>query len=479
MILVVDVGTSSVRAAVVTPNATIVHERRAPLLPSSPAPGIVEFDAAEMAQVALDCARAALADAGGKVDAVGVTNQRSSVVVWDEATSEPVAPGIGWQDLRTVGRCLELRAETGLLFTPNVTATKLEWLLDKTDRTRDLCAGTVDTWLVWMLTEGAVHVTDATNAAVTGLLGPDLHEWSPRLLDLLHIPESVMPRIVDSTGVLGPATSLPGAPPVAGLAGDQQASLLGQGGVRRGDAKITFGTGAMLDVVLGAESPPFTTRGPAGTYPVVARREDGRDTWALEAVMLTAGTNVEWLCEDLGVLTSVAESHEVAAQCEDTGDVWYVPALLGLGTPHWDYGARGTFVGLTRGTERPQFVRAVLEGIAHRGADLVEAAEADAGLEIATLRVDGGMVANPTFGQALADASGRPVEIAPVVEATALGAAFLAGLAVGTWRDTDELAATWAPRTRVEPQRALDRDRWRDAVERARHWVPELSAVDL
>jgi glycerol kinase len=481
MILVVDVGTSSVRAAVATADATIAHERRVPLLPSSPAPGLVEFDAAEMARVALECAGAVLADAGGAVDAVGVTNQRSSVVLWDRATGEPVGPGIGWQDLRTVGRCLELRASTGLRLAPNVTATKLEWLLDQADpdRRRPLCAGTVDTWVAWALTDGAVHVTDASNAALTGLLARDAGGWDPTVLDALRIPEPMLPRIVDSTGVVGPATALPGAPPLAGLAGDQQASLLGQGCVERGDAKITFGTGGMLDVVLGLDPPRFASRGRAGTYPIVARRAGGRDTWGLEAVMITAGTNVEWLCEDLGVLATVAESHDVASGCTDTGGVWYVPALLGLGTPVWDYGARGTILGLTRGTGRPELVRAVLEGVAHRGADLVDAAEADAGLAIGALRVDGGMAANPTFVQALADTSQRPVEVAPVVEATALGAAFLAGLAVRTWRDTDELANTWQPRSRVEPARSLDRDRWREAVARAEQWVPELSAVDV
>ncbi|MGH9026255.1 MAG: FGGY family carbohydrate kinase [Acidimicrobiia bacterium] len=479
-ILVVDVGTSSVRAAVVRPDATISHERRVPLLPASPAPGLVEFDAAEMAQVALECTRAVLEDAG-TVDAVGVTNQRASVVLWDRATGEPVGPGIGWQDLRTVGRCLELRAETGLQLAPNVTATKLEWLLDHVDpdRKRALGAGTVDTWLAWALTEGAVHATDATNAGLTGLLASDARGWDRGALETLRIPESLLPAIVDSTGVLGPATAVPGAPPLAGLAGDQQASLLGQGCVQPGDAKITFGTGGMLDVVLGPSPPRFTNRGRAGTYPIVARRLDRRDTWGLEAVMLTAGTNVEWLCEDLGVLGSVAESHEVASQCDDAGDVWYVPALLGLGTPVWDYGARGTVIGLTRGTGRPELVRAVLEGIAHRGADLVDAAEADAGLDIGALRVDGGMAANPTFVQALADASQHPVEVAPVVEATALGAAFLAGLAVGTWRDTDEVASTWSPKRRVEPQRALDRDRWREAVAKAERWIPDLSAVEF
>jgi glycerol kinase len=480
-ILVVDVGTSSVRAAVVTGDATIAQEQRVRLLPASPAPGLVEFDAAAMARVALDCARAVLADAGGTVDAVAITNQRASAVLWDRATGEPVGPGIGWQDLRTVGRCLELRAATGLQLAPNVTATKLEWLLDRHDpgRSRDLCAGTVDTWLAWALTGGAVHVTDATNAGLTGLLAPDARSWDPARLDVLRIPEPLLPAIVDSAGVLAPATALPGAPPLAGLAGDQQAALLGQCCVGPGDAKITFGTGGMLDVVLGPDPPRFANRGRAGTYPIVARRLDGRDTWGLEAVMLTAGTNVEWLRDDLGVLGDVAESHAVASECDDTGDVWFVPALLGLGTPAWDYGARGTVVGLTRGTGRPQLVRAVLEGVAHRGADLVDAAEADAGLTIASLRIDGGMAANPTFVQALADAAERPVEVAPVVEATALGAAFLAGLAVGTWRGTDEVAATWRPRARVEPRRPLDRDRWRAAVTKAERWIPDLSAVEF
>jgi len=289
----------------------------------------------------------------------------------------------------------------------------------------------------------------------------------------------MLPRVVDSAGIVGDATALPGAPPIAGMAGDQQASLLGQGCVHPGDAKITFGTGGMLDVVLGRDRPVFETRGPAGTYPIVCRRTAGRDTWGLEAVMLSAGTNVEWLRDDLGVIDDAAQSHELASMCETTGDVWYVPALLGLGTPQWDYGARGTVLGLTRGTGRAELVRAVLEGVAHRGVDLVEAAEADAGITIPRLRIDGGMTANPTLVQLLADAAQRVVEVAPVREATALGAAFLAGRTIGTWRTDDDLAATWAPRDRVEPGRPLDRDRWRDACRRAEDWVPELSAVDF
>jgi glycerol kinase len=235
----------------------------------------------------------------------------------------------------------------------------------------------------------------------------------------------------------------------------------------------------MLDVCVGDARPSFEARGPQGCFPIMAWRAQGRPVWGVEAVMLAAGTNVEWLRDDLGIIATSAESDAVAAACADTGDVWYVPALLGLGTPAWDFGARGTFVGLTRGTGRSEFVRAVLEGIAHRGADLVEAAEADAGLRIPALRVDGGMSANATFIQGLADASSRPVEVSPVVEATTLGAAFLAGLAVGTWGGLDDIAATWHPRRIVEPARKTDRDRWRAAVDRARAWLPDLSALDF
>ncbi|HEX4777390.1 MAG TPA: FGGY-family carbohydrate kinase [Acidimicrobiia bacterium] len=480
-VLVVDVGTSSVRAAVVHDDTSVHAERAVPLLPDSPVPGLVELDASAIARAVLDVARASLDAHGGagSVDAVGIASQRSSTIVWDRATGTPLAPGLGWQDLRTVGRCLELQGQ-GLRVAPNASATKLEHLLDLVDpaRERDVCFGTVDTWVAWTLSEGALHVTDATNAGVTGLMTADGSEWSAPVLDALRIPRRVLPAIVDSSGVVGEATALPGAPPIAALAGDQQASLVGQGCVRPGDAKITFGTGAMLDVCL-ARRPSFTTRGPQGSFPIVTWRRGGRDAWGVEAIMLAAGTNVEWLRDDLGLVEDAADSDAVAAQCDDTGDVWFVPALLGLGTPYWDHGARGTLLGLTRGTGRPQVVRAVLEGIAHRGADLVDAAEADGGVAIGDLRVDGGMSANATFVQALADASQRAVEVSPVAEATTLGAAFLAGLAIGTWHDEAELAATWSPRARVEPRRVLDRDRWRDACERARRWIPDLSSIDF
>lgn len=479
-ILVIDAGTSGVRAAVVRPDATVTHVCHREALPTSPLPNFVEFDPMLLARAALDVATEALQRHGGPVHAVGIANQRASTLVWDRATGEPVGPGIGWQDLRTVGVCLALQAK-GIRVAPNASATKAAFLLDTADpnRARDLCVGTVDSWLAWHLTEGRVHVTDATNAGVTGMLKADGSDWNPAVLEALRIPERALPAIVDSSGVVAEATALPGAPPLAGIAGDQQASLIGQGCVRPGLAKITFGTGGMLDLCVGPDRPGFDMRGPAGTFPIIAWRHAGRLTWGVEAVMLAAGAAVEWLRDGLGVIGSAAESERVASGCADTGDVWFVPALLGLGTPWWDFGARGIFVGITRGTGRAELVRAVLEGVAHRGADLVEAAEADGGTMIGTLRVDGGMSANRVFVQALADATGRTVEVSPVTEATTLGAAFLAGLATGVWGSLDDVAATWRPAAVVEPRRAPDRDRWRAAVERAGRWVPELSALEF
>ncbi len=459
-VLVIDIGTSGVRAAIVHDDASITDERYREALPSSPAPGLVEFDAEELADAALAVAREVLAVIG-TVTAIGVTNQRASTIVWDRATGTPVGPGIGWQDLRTVGDCLGWQAE-GLRLAPNLSATKVCHLLDlhDADRNRDLCFGTVDSWIVWKLTNGSAHVTDLSNAAVTGLMNRDGTDWDRKVLAKLNVPENYLPTIVDSSGIIAEATALDGAPAITGLAGDQQASLIGQGCVEPGPAKITFGTGGMLDVVVGPERPSFDTRGSGGTFPIVAWRRNGQVTWGLEAIMLSAGTNVEWLRDDLGIISTAAESHDIASQCADTDGVMYVPALLGLGTPYWDYGARGTLLGLTRGAGRPQIVRAVLEGVAQRGADLVDAAEHDGTRHIPTVRIDGGMSRNPTFVQALADATQRRVEVSPVIEATTLGAAFFAGLAVGMWSSWDDVGATWKPQQSVEPRRVLDRDRW-------------------
>jgi glycerol kinase len=478
-ILVVDVGTSSVRASVVRDDASVTHETARPLLPDSPAPGMVEFDAALLARTALEVARATLA-AHGPVVGVAITNQRASTVVWDRTTGEPVAPGIGWQDLRTVFTCLELQGQ-GLRFAPNQSATKYSSILDAVDpdRTRDLCLGTVDSWIAWTLSGGELHVTDPSNAAVTGLAAPGATGWSDLPLGPLRIDAASLPAIVDSCGAIGPASALPGAPPIVALAGDQQASMLGQGCVHPGLAKITFGTGGMLDACTGTTPPVTEARSAAGTFPIIGWRHAGTTTWGVEAIMLSAGTAVEWLVDDLGILESAAASDALAASVPDTGGVAFVPALLGLGTPQWDFGARGALLGITRGTGRAHITRAVLEGVAHRGADLVEAAEADAGLALAALRVDGGMSANATFVQALADAAQRPVEVSPVLEATTLGAGLLGHVATGAFAGVDDLGSAWRPRAVIDPRTPLDRDRWREAVRRAAGWESGLSSLSF
>ena len=478
-VLAVDVGTSGVRAAVVRPDSSIVDVHQLQVLPTSPLQGFVEFDAAEIARAVIEVSTAALAGRE-PVDAVGISCQRASTVLWDRATGEPVGPGIGWQDLRTVGFCLALQTQ-GVRLAPNQSATKLAVLLDiaDPDRSRDLCAGTVDSWVAWTLSRGGVHVSDRTNLAVTGLLDGNAAEWDESVLEVLRIPHGVLPKPVDSIGMFGEASALPGAPPMSGLAGDQQASLVGQGCVGPGLAKATFGTGAMLDLCVGDERPGFPRRGPGGTFPIVAWSRSGKLTWGIEAIMMSAGSCVEWLRDDLRIISSVADSDEMAASCADTGGVFFVPALLGLGTPLWDYGARGTLLGLTRGSGRAEIVRAVLEGIAYRGADLLEAAETDSGLSISALRVDGGMSANKTFVQALANAIGRPVETSAVTEATTLGAAYLAGVGAGTWASLEEATAELQPRAVIEPKRRVNRERWLEARSRALRTVPELSDLDF
>jgi len=479
-VLVVDVGTSGLRAGVARPDGSLEGLHYRPFPPQSPFPGLVEFDAVGMAAAVLEVARAAL-EVAGPVSAVGITAQRASTVVWHRSTGEPVGTGLGWQDLRTVLDCITAKAEHGLALAPNQSATKVAWLLNTfdPDRELDLCFGTVDTWVAWVLSNGTVHATDHSNAAVTGLMLPDASGWSAKACEALRIPMGMLPALVNTSGVFGQAHALPGAPPLAALVGDQQGSLVGQSCVRPGQAKITFGTGGMLDLVTGTTPPATGNRTADGTFPIVAWSRDGQLTWGAEAIMLSAGTNVEWLVSDLGMLATPAESHDVAAQCDTTDGVVYVPALMGLGTPHWDYGARGTLLGLTRGSGRAQVTRAVLEGVAHRGADLVEAAEANTGHSVPSLRIDGGMSQNPTFVQALANATGKPIEVSRHTEATTVGAAYLAGLAVGVWNSFDDIADAWSPREVVEPTARLDREQWARAVERSRAWIPDLSALDF
>jgi len=485
--LVLDVGTTGLRAAVVDERLDVVAYAYRANPPDTPFDGLVEFDATRLAELALDACHDVLSEFDETVSAVGITNQRASTVVWDRATGVPVAPGLGWQDLRTITECLVAKAEHDWTIAPNQSITKIASILAGVDNAtdRDLCFGTIDSWLAWTLSGGAVHVSDATNMSTTttGLRVADGSDWDHQRLDAFGIGEAMLPTVVDSAGIVADAVRLPGSPPIAALVGDQQASLIGQGCVEVGAAKLTLGTGGMFDLVTGAESPTEVRRNPAGTYALPTWQLAGVRTWGAEGIMLSAGTNVEWLRDDLGLIETSDQSHQIANGCADTGGVVYVPALLGLGTPRWDYGARGALLGLTRGTERSHVVRAVLEGVAHRSADIIDAARTDTGVRIEALRLDGGMSENPTVVQSLADATGLPVEVSPTPEATTRGAAFLAGLALGRFTSIGDAAQLWRPASVVQPDPTIDRtarrSRWADAVDRAGGWHPELSALDF
>ncbi len=329
-VLVIDVGSSSVRAALVRADGTLGHLHQRHLSDLRPSPGVAEFDASALAGAALDVARATL-EAGGAAQAVGITAQRASTIVWERETGRPVAPGISWQDLRTAGQCLALSAR-GFRLTPNQSATKLAYLLGihDPDRSHDLCFGTVECYLTWVLSRGSAHVTDASNAGVTGLILDDASDWNDEVLEELRIARAMLPRIVDSTGVVAAASALPGEPPIAGLIGNQQSSLVGQACLQPGEAKATFGTGAMLDCVTAAR-PAFSARGDHGTFPIVAWRESGHVNWGIEAIMLSAGSCIEWLRAGLGLIGDAAESDEIAGSVPDSGGVVFVPALGGLG----------------------------------------------------------------------------------------------------------------------------------------------------
>lgn len=479
-ILVIDVGTSGLRASVVRDDGSINYLQYESFAPLTPMPGLVEFDATLMRDAVLRVARASLREAG-VVNGVGITNQRASTVMWDRQTAIPLGPALGWQDLRTVMECITARSEHNLLLAPNQTATKATWMLKNyahSDSIR-VCIGTVDTWVAFVLSQGELFVTDHTNAAVTGLYDAQTQQWSTRALEIMGVDIEMMPRLVTSSGVVGVASALEGSPPIASLVGDQQGSLIGQGCINSGMTKITFGTGGMLDTFLGDVAPTSSNRLPGGTFPIVAYSDANGMHWGTEAIMLSAGTNIDWLCTDMQLIDSPEHSHDIASQVANSEGVVYVPALLGLGTPKWDYGARGTLLGITRGTTRAHIVRAVLEGIAHRGADMVEASESDSGVTIDRIRTDGGMSRNPTFIQALANASQRIVEVSPVTEATTLGAAYLAGVAVGTWKSLPDAVSTWKPAAQVSPNAVLDRDKWLSAISRSAGWIPELSSLDF
>jgi glycerol kinase len=477
--LAIDVGTTSVRTATVDRRGEVRHVHQRNLTVRTPQPGEVELDAHEIARVVLELASRTLDDAGA-CDAVGITNQRATTIVFDPATSEPVGPALGWQDLRTVIDCLVLQGE-GLRLAPNQTATKARWLVERSGRpAHELRVATIDTWIAWLLSEGASFVTDRSNAGVTGLVHADAASWDEHALRVLGLDPAMMARVVDTMGHHGVATALAGAPSITALVGDQSASLFGQACVRSG-AKITFGTGAMLNMVRGAVGPSAMTRFDSGCFPIVAHSRDGVVTWGLEGIALSAGSCVEWLRDDLGLIADAADTEALARSVTSSDGVVFVPALSGLGTPQWDFGARAAFFGLTRGSSRAHLVRAVLEGVAHNAVDLIEAAELETASTLSEVRVDGGMSANRFLLQCLADFAGRRVAISPEREATTRGAGLMALVGAGHL-DLDDVEGLWHPNEVLEPtiddlDRRTRRDAWREAVSRAQRTIPELSDV--
>jgi len=437
-----------------------------------PRPGWVEHDPNEIwaavqssAKQALDAAASSQKD----VAAIGITNQRETLVLWDRTTLEPVAPAIVWQDRRTADECRRLRDAgheervrevTGLVLDPYFTGTKYAWALQNIDRARDAAAGTVDSWLVARLSEGKAHVTDASNASRTLLFDIGRGEWSEEMADLFGVSIANLPEVVDSSG--------PIAANITGIAGDQQSALFGQACTTVGMAKNTYGTGSFVLLNTGADRVMSKT----GMLTTVAWRRGGELTYALEGAIFVTGAALQWLRDGLGIIASAAEAGPLAESVPDTGGVFLVPAFVGLGAPYWDPYARGTIVGLTRGTRRAHIVRAAVEAMAFQTRDVVEAMESDSGQELRELRVDGGAAVMDVLCQLQADLLGIPVRRPKLTETTALGAAYLAGLGAGLWRDSD-LAGLWKLEREFTPRMSRDQadsmqDGWRRAVERSR-----------
>ncbi len=486
-ILALDQGTTGSTALVIHQDGTVLGRGYREFTQHFPQPGWVEHDAEEIFRVSLEAMREAIAASREQPLGLGITNQRETVVLWDRRTLAPVAPAIVWQDRRTTGRCRELRESgmepfirqrTGLVADPYFSATKLEWLLRDAALSRratrgELAAGTVESWLVAKLTGGAVHVSDHTNASRTLLYSLQDRNWNPELLGLFAVPREVLPSLVQSSEVVGETSAehLGRALPIGGLAGDQQSALFGQGCVAPGGAKNTYGTGAFL-LVLAGDHPPEP---PGGVLATVACGPRGEPWYALEGSVFIAGAAVQWLRDGLQIIPAAADSEALARSVPDTAGVYFVPAFVGLGTPYWEPEARGTITGLTRGTSRAHLVRAALEARAYSSAELLQAMIEAEHLDVPALRVDGGAAANDWLMQFQADVLGIPVERPDLVETTALGAAALAGLALGLWKSADEFQAS-RNFTRFQPriearQRQVLLEGWHRSVAAALTWA--------
>ena len=473
MLLAIDQGTTGTTCLVVDDTLQVRGRGYVEVAQHFPEPGWVEHDPEELWTSVLVATERALEEAGiraSELVAIGITNQRETTVVWDRATGAPIHRAIVWQDRRTAERCARLpaelvRARTGLVCDPYLSASKLEWILERAARPQEgLAFGTVDSWLLWKLTGGAVHATDVTNASRTMLLDLERREWDDELLALFSLQRSLLPEIVPSSGVAAEASLLGATVPVAGIAGDQQAALFGQGCHAAGQAKATYGTGTFVLVNLGGavDDPGVgVLRTAVATAPGVGPQ------FAAEGAVLVGGAAIQWLRDGLGLIGSASESEALAQTVESTEGVVFVPALTGLGSPQWNPDARGLIHGLTRGTTRAHVVRAALEAIAQQVADVLEALPST----VDALRVDGGAAANRFLMQHQADLIGAPVHVAGSVEATALGAAALAGLGVGVWKRPEDVVALLPAGPVYEPRLGGDevselRARWRDALDR-------------
>ncbi len=474
MILAIDQGTTGTTSLVVDDDLRPIGRGYCEIAQYFPEPGWVEHDPEEIWASVLLTAEAALTDAGigpRELAAVAIANQRETTVVWERRTGRPVQRAIVWQDRRTAARCTELptrlvRERTGLLCDPYFSASKLEWILGRTERAQEeLAFGTIDSWLAWKLSGGHAHVTDLTNASRTMLLDLEAGTWDDELLGLFSVDRAVLPTIVPSAAVVAEVTLLGASLPLTGIAGDQQAALFGQGCFSPGEAKATYGTGTFVLANLGDLAEPATDgllRTAAAVAPGTAAQ------FVAEGSVLVGGAAVQWLRDGLGVIGAAAESERLAEEVGSTGGVYFVPALTGLGSPQWDADARGLICGLTRGTTRAHLVRAALEAIAHQVADVLEILP----IEAEVLRVDGGATANRFLMQFQADLIGSPVEVAADAEATALGAAALAGLALGVWPDVEALGPLVRRGARYEPtmsaaERTQQREGWQRALRRA------------
>lgn len=489
-IMSLDQGTTSSRAIIFNRHGETISVAQKPFTQHFPTPGWVEHDAKEIWGSQIAVLTEALAKSGLEakdIAAIGVTNQRETTVVWDRATGEPVCNAIVWQDRRTAKYCDSLhdkrdwiRGKTGLIIDAYFSATKVKWILDNVENARkraergELCFGTIDTWLIWNLTKGEVFVTDPSNASRTMLYNIHTLDWDDELLALFGIPRSMLPEVRASSEVYGTVSTryLEHPVPIAGIAGDQQAALFGQLCTEKGMLKNTYGTGCFLLMNTGDEA--VTSKNNLLT--TIAWKVGGKTTYALEGGVFVGGAAVQWLRDGARIIRTSADINTLAATVEDNGGVYFVPALTGLGAPYWDSYARGAFFGITRGTTDGHLARATLEGIAFQVYDIVKAMEADAGAQTRELRVDGGASMSDYLMQTQADIFGFDIVRPKTVETTALGAAYLAGLATGYWEDIDSIRKQWKIDKTFTPQLPPERVKemlhyWHKAVNAARHWI--------